>query len=505
LTTSLADRIAADAWSADVLDALAQLDPHAADFQRALDVAKKNGVRIRDWRSAIAEQRKTLDEQRRRAAREAGPSSAPDGDDEASRIAFVRSRLLWSDGEMRKTVANVITILARDPRWDGRLAYHAMRECPVILTPIDWHEDDAPAKPYTGPWTDADSIRASSWLARTWELDVSALMVSEAIEAVSRRQVVDPVRDYLRSLVWDGVQRLPTFLPTYFGAERSEYTKATGTRWMISAVARALSPGCKVDCVLVLEGRQGTGKSSALRALCPVPEVFCDDELMLGNKDAPQNLSGKWIYELGEIDKLSRHDLSTQKAFVTRQTDTYRPSFGRRSRDFPRHTVFAATVNPGDYLRDEENRRYWPVRAPSVSVKLLERDRDQLWAEAVVRYDGGEPWHVDTPELAALCRAEQDQRKRIDPWTQRIAEWTAQRRARPCTHDTACPCVRCRGVTTTEVLSEAISMQLERQGTAEEMRVGAILRAIGWEKGKQERREGTKVRPYYPGEDATTH
>lgn len=488
----LAELITQDAWSPDVLQALAALSPSSAEFQKLLDVAKGRGVRLRDWRSAIA---KLRDDRARRPDRGTGL------EEEAPEIASVRAKLLLSEeNEIRRCTANVTTILVRDPRWAGRLAYHVMREAPVIVRPIEWHEDDAPAEPYVGPWTDADSIRTSSWLSRCWDLDVPAKMVSEAIEAVSRKAVVDPVRDYLRSLRWDGIQRLPSFLPYYFGSPKNEYTAAVGTRWMISAVARALVPGCKVDCVLVLEARQGTGKSAGLRALCPFEELFADDELALGNKDAPQNLSGKWIYELGELDKMSRHELGTLKAFVTRQTDTYRPTFGIRSRDFPRHTVFAGTVNPGDYLRDDENRRYWPVLAPSVAVKQIEADRDQLWAEAVARFDSGEAWHVDTPELAALCRAEQDQRRRIDPWSQWIGDWCARRLSEPCTGrlDDRCRCVRCQGVTTSEVLQDAVQVSRERQGTSEEMRVAGILRGLGWDKGAQERRAGGRVRPFFP-------
>lgn len=496
----LADRLAVDAWAPDVIDDAARLDPHGAELQRVLDAAKRHGVRIRDWRAAVTRRRVALDDERRSAARRAAP--APEGDDLDSRIAFVRSRLLSDEkGNVRKVVANVITILGRDPRWDGHLAFHAMRDAPIITTAIEWHEDDAPAKPYVGPWTDADSVRAASWLSRVWDLDVAPKLVSDAIEAVSRRVLVDPLRDYLGALRWDGHVRLPGFLSAYFGAEDSEYTRAVGTRWMISAVARALNPGCKVDCVLVLEGPQGSGKSTALRKLCPSDDLFCDDELPLGSKDAAQNLAGKWIYELGELDKLSRHDLGTLKAFVTRQTDTYRPSFGIRARDFDRWTVFAASVNGQEYLRDDENRRYWPVRAPHVFLAELERDRDQLWAEAVVRYQSGEPWHVDTPELASLCRAEQELRRESDPWEEHVAKWLAGQAEQACQSrilGARCPCAWCQGVTSSAVLSGALNVERSKQGRGEEMRAAAVMRRLGWRKSGQKRQDGGVVRPYFP-------
>lgn len=482
------------AFAPDVLAAAASLDELGAAYQAALVVLRSKRVSVKDWRAAV------------RARRPSAPKFPEADDDE---LADVRAALLLDEKDRpRKHVANVVTLLARDPRWEGRLAYHAMRESPIITQAIEWHADDAPAKPYTGPWTDADSVRAASWLARMWGFDVSPKVVSEAIETVSRRVVVDPLRDYLTGLRWDGIVRLPGFVASYFSGEDTEYTREIGKRWLISAVARAMRPGEKVDCVLVLEGNQGTFKSSALRALCPFEDLFSDDELALGNKDAAQSLAGKWIWELGELDKMSRHELGVLKAFITRQIDTYRPSYGIRARDFRRSTVFAASVNEREYLGDEENRRFWPVRAPHCWPKELARDRDQLWAEAFTRWESGEAWYVDTPELAALCRAEQDDRKRVDPWEEAFAKFLAEKLGTQCQArfiGERCNCPWCVGVTTSAALTGAVKLEVARQTLSEEKRAARLLRCLGWAQGKQRRLEGSRVRPFYPPAPAEGH
>jgi predicted P-loop ATPase len=427
----------------------------------------------------------------------------------AETILGVRAKLLVSSsGSPRKTPANATTIFALDPRWNGVLAYHALGDRVVKLKAPEWHDDDRPANVDPGPWTDADTTRAQAWLAREYSLDLGADTLGSAVWAAAERTVIDPLRDYFEPLrgTWDGVERVDTWLSGALGAVDTAYTRAIGRRWLISAVARALRPGVKVDCVLVLEGPQGVRKSTALATLCPNPGLFFDDDLQIGDKDAAQSLRGKWICELGELAALSRHELGTLKAFVTRGTDTYRPSFGRTARDFPRRTVFAASTNESEYLKDPTgNRRWWPVRVAVVrpiDIEALSAYRDQLWAEALQLLEAGAPHYVDTPELAALCSTEQTQREQGDPWEEHVAAYLAGLLAKAGSpgdeHPAACECVRCRGVTVSAVLTSSIGLQRDKQGRGEEMRAGVILRGLGWTKGERQRQEGGRVRPYFP-------
>jgi hypothetical protein len=161
-------------------------------------------------------------------------------------------------------------------------------------------------------------------------------------------------------LHWDGVERLDRWLSTYLGADDSDYSRAVGSRWLISAVARTFQPGAKADCCLILEGPQGIRKSTALRTIAG--EYFTDELADLGSKDAAMQTRGVWIIELSELDSLSHAEVARIKAFMSRTTDRFRPPYGMRLVESPRQCVFAGTVNHGTYLRDETGgRRFWPI------------------------------------------------------------------------------------------------------------------------------------------------
>ena len=156
--------------------------------------------------------------------------------------------------------------------------------------------------------------------------------------------------------------RLEEWVITYLGAEDTPLNRAVGSRWMISGVARILQPGAKVDHMLILEGPQGAKKSSALKTLAGA-EWFTDELAEIGSKDAAQQMRGIWVIEIAELDAISRAEVSRIKAFLSRTTDRYRPPYERYVVEMPRQCVFAGSVNPDTYLRDETgNRRFWPVR-----------------------------------------------------------------------------------------------------------------------------------------------
>lgn len=417
------------------------------------------------------------------------------------KIALLRAR----SGAPRKIVANATTIFALDPRWSDVLAYQALSDRVVKLLPPRWHTHDAPAVADPGPWTDADTTRAQAWLSREYGLDLGGEAVNAAIQASAERRVIDPLRDYFDALrgQWDGRPRCDLWLSAIFNAPDTPYARAVGSRWLISCVARALRPGCQVDHVLVLEGLQGKGKSTALRRMCPSDDLFFDSELALGDKDAIQVLRGKWIIELGELGALNRHEIQVVKAFVTRRIDTYRPSFGRRPIDAPRRFAFSGSTNEEEYLRDPTgNRRWWPVKVHGpVDLAAIDAHRDQIWAEALTRFEAGEVWYLETPQLVALARGEQELREEVDGWEERVGTHLAKalHDAPASAHHTpSCQCVRCAGVTCGGVLAGALGIEWGKQSKAEQARVAAILRGMGWTKGAQRRTDAGRVRPYFP-------
>jgi putative DNA primase/helicase len=419
--------------------------------------------------------------------------------------------LKTSGGAPRKIIANATTILSLDPRWSGVLAYQALSDRVVKLEEPRWHSHDRPAKVELGPWTDADTTRIQAWLSREYGLDLGAEAANSAIQAQAEKIWIDPLKDYFDRIrgTWDGVKRIGHWLSDVFSAPVSPYGEAIGSRWLISCVARALRPGCQVDHVMVLEGLQGKGKSTALRMLCPSDDLFFDSDLALGDKDAMQVLRGKWVIELGELSALNRHEIQVVKAFVTRRIDTYRPSFGRRPIDSPRRFVFSASTNEEEYLRDQTgNRRWWPVRVHGpVQLAWIEANRDQLWAEALACFERGDPWYLETDALAGLAREEQEQREEVDELEERIGQVLAKAlRDAPldAEHTDRCECVRCAGVTCGGLLAGALGIEWGKQTPGEQKRMGAILRRLGWVKGKQRRTDSGRVRPYFPPASAGT-
>lgn len=341
---------------------------------------------------------------------------------EMARLDAWKDDLLLNDkGAPRANLANAAHVAEFSPDLRGKLAFCEFSGRPVFLpgkiAPWDYSPSEQPS-----PWTDRDSSEFAVYLQREHAINVSSLIAHEAAVTVARRQPFHPVRNYLEGLKWDGVSRLEQVMPLYFGAANNEYTRAVGRCFLISAVARIFQPGCKADGCLVLEGKQGSLKSSALRVLGG--PWFTDEISDLGSKDSSIQTQGVWLIELSELDSLSRVETGQIKAFISRSVDRYRPPYGRQTIDSPRQCVFAGTVNHDVYLRDETGgRRFWPVACTTIHIDELARDRNQLWAEALYLYKQGTPWWLDTTELNTVAAEEQAQRYEADPWEGPVAEW----------------------------------------------------------------------------------
>jgi putative DNA primase/helicase len=374
---------------------------------------------------------------------------------------------------------NAHTILANDAEWRGVLAWdelaHAIRKLrPPPGIPLD-------PGPY---WADSDSTATRAWLERKFSANSSfpSALIYDTVQLVAKRRATHPVRDYLQGLTWDKTPRLDGWLVTYLHCADSPYTRAVGAKWLISAVARAFKPGCKVDHVLVLEGDGGIGKSTALRSLCPQEEWFLDSSVDLSSVEAYKVIRRKWVVEFGELASVSKAELEKVKSFITSACDTYRPSYARVEVDQPRACVFAGSTNDAEYLKDDTGgiRRFWPVACEgAVDLEGLAAARDQLWAEACARYKSGEEWHLNTPELVAAAREAQEDRRVVDPWETQIVEWLACNRRSEF------------GVSTYQILHDCLFLDDSKNTKATQMRVAGILKAIGWEKaGRPDRKPG---------------
>ena len=331
----------------------------------------------------------------------------------------------------------------------------------IVSDPLPWNAE-------TGRlWSDIDSINTAD-LLQSCDLQISVDTVHAAVASVAHARRRHPLREWLSSLVWDGKPRVSRWLSWYLGADSSAYTSAVGQAWLISAVARVFSPGCKADHILVLEGSEGIGKSTAIRCLAG-DRYFTDDVAALGTKDAAQQLAGRWLIEMAEMDSIRRpSQFSTVNAFLSRTTDIYRPAYGRHVIEQPRQCIFAGTVNPPFTLPDEDgSRRFWFVPVTSCDTPEIARDRNQLWAEAVTLFHAGEPWWLVEKDAADTARETQAAHKSSDPWEELIADYVIMN-----TGD----------VSVKDVLAGCMQMHKEKWTRREEMRVADILKRLGFSK-----------------------
>lgn len=361
------------------------------------------------------------------------------------------------DGRPKPLLLNAMIALRDAPEWRGVLAFDEFALRTITTREKPW---GAPA----GGWLQADDLRTAEWLQKKG-VEVNLETAGQAVQAIAAERQVHPLRAWLKGLQWDGEPRIDRWLSTYCGASETAYTAAVGARWLISAVARVMQPGCKADHMLILEGKQGIGKSRALRALAG--EYFTDEIPDLNSKDAAVQVAGVWIVELSELDALSRADASAVKAFVSRQIDRYRPPYGKRADDVPRQAVFAGTTNTRAYLKDETGgRRFWPIECGLIDPESIARDREQIWAEATERFHDHCPWWLVEADLIAMAAEQQADRYEGDAWLSEIEQYTGTLLA----------------VQVGEVLGSCLKKEKGQWSRADEMRVAKCLKRLGFER-----------------------
>lgn len=302
-------------------------------------------------------------------------------------------------------------------------------------------------------------------------------VTADVMPAVIRHahdNLYDPVRDYLDGLKWDAKPRLDSWLRDYMGAPDYEILGVFGAKFLIGAVARVYDPGCQMDNMLVFEGKQGAGKTTACAAL------FGRDYMISSisdfkSKESSIGLQGRWVAEIAELAALKKTDITDVKKFITETVDQYRPPYGKGMVDRPRRCVFIGTTNEHQYLKDATgNRRFWPVPCGDVDVARIAIDRDLIWAEAVHRYRAQEAWWITDEDQLQRAEGIQGDRAESDTWGDAIDRWLDQPENR-----------MLETLTIGGVLSEAIKMPIDRQGRADEMRVAAHLTKRKWGRAKR--------------------
>ena len=360
-------------------------------------------------------------------------------------------------GRPLSVLANVLIGLRA--QWPQHFYFDEMLHCPVLMKSLVGENNFIPR-----PVADPDIGLLQEQLQHIGLKRVTKDIVHQAVDVRAHECRFHPVRAYLEALVWDKTERLVQLLPSYFGTDASAYTAAIGRMFLISMVARVLRPGCKADHLLVIEGPQGILKSTACAIL---GGQWFSDSLpdVSGGKDVSQHIRGKWLIEVSEMHAMSRAEATLLKAFITRQEERYRPSYGRLEVIEPRQCTFLGTTNRDVYLRDETGgRRFWPVKAGSIDTDALVRDRDQLFAEAVHLYRSGAAWWPSKDFETEHIISEQASRYEADAWEDTIREFLAKQ-------------VR---VTIGQVARDALAIETPRIGTADQRRIAAALEQLGW-------------------------
>lgn len=383
------------------------------------------------------------------------------------------------EGEPRGNVANALLALREDARLRDLFAFDQMKLAPFLMRPVPSRTiDDAAFDPR--PVRDSDITALTEFLQLEGLATIGREAVFQAMDLRATERAFHPIRDYLGGLHWDGTPRVATWMSTYLGAADNPYTRSVGEMFLISMVARIYVPGCKVDHMPIFQGLQGTLKSSACRIL---GGAWFDDSLPdIHSKDAAQHLRGLWLIEVAELASTSRAEADHLKAFITRSTDIYRPSYGKLDVEVPRQCTFIGSTNEAVYLRDETGgRRFWPVGVSKIDLPGLTADRDQLWAEVVHLYRAGRPWWAHREFEAKYIVPEQDSRFVADAWQERIAPYLA-----------AAP-----RVTIGEVAKDALFLDIHKLGIPEQRRIRAVLHKLGWAQDPK-RRGPAGERYYYP-------
>lgn len=365
---------------------------------------------------------------------------------------------------------NWALFMENHPDLKGILAFDAFKLRVMLMRCPPWEDAGASWEPRV--LRDKDYSEMVMWLEAKY-MTPKASNIAAVMQTVAERSSFDRLREYLDGLVWDRVARVGRFASDYLGCKGDNYAPIVSEKWLVSSVARGLRPGCKVDTMPILEGTQGARKSTAIRTLYG-DEFFTDELSDIGNKDALMELQGVWGLEVAEMHRFSAAETNAVKKFLSRQTDRFRPPYGRSVIEAPRRVVINGTINPegNAYLKDPTGaRRFWPLSVGRIDVDKIAADRDQLWAEAVHMLKAGASWWMAESDVQVV-EIEQEKRTDVDVWTAIIA-----------------PLLKTRSSISQWEIFEALQIPKKDVDLRHAARVGRIMKKLKWEM-KRDRSNG---------------
>lgn len=301
----------------------------------------------------------------------------------------------------QSSITNFCRILEQDPRVAGAICYNEITYSRWVRAgQLPWS-----AEPVDRAWSNADEAYLRRWFWEEYGIK-SRDNVSDAVTIVESQKSINPIQEFLEGLEWDGVPRIDTALTDYLGAEKSDYTAAVMRLFMFGAIGRVYDPGVKFDYCMILAGPQGLGKSTFFARMAVKQDWFNDSMKTLNadNGKIAEQLSGRWILELGELSAIKRaDDVEAVKQFISAQFDVYRTPYDKYPQQRPRCCVFGGTTNSLSFLVDKSGGRRFPVITVGVTqptkslfAKDCEEYFSQMWAEAVHLYKNGQGY-LDLP------------------------------------------------------------------------------------------------------------
>ena len=345
-----------------------------------------------------------------------------------------------------------------DDQLNGLIGYNELKNTYQFLKPLD---DIQP-----GDFFKDDSLAVIKWyLIQKYDIKTTDNIIMQFIQLQARKYIVNPIKDWLVSLKWDGICRLDSWLHIYTGASLSAYTAQAGRILLCGAVNRILNPGCKYDYMVILEGEQGTMKSTLFEVLGG--DYYVSLSFGHHEKEIVENIQGAWFIEIADMNGFGKKEIEWLRAFLARRSDRCRLPYARNSGDFKRQNVFVATTNPSgdnEYLKDDTgNRRFIPIETKTLNIVGLRDVRDQLFAEAVAR--SRELLYL-TGDGEKIANEERLSRQESDIWLTPIREW-----------------VTIRGRTTSsEILRDCLHIDIARASLYDRIRIGRVMKKLEWKR-----------------------
>lgn len=394
------------------------------------------------------------------------------------------------NGLVANSTTNAYLVCENDPLIAGLYKYNSFSKNIIVSRCPPWDDDTVFS---VRPLQDHDYMPLECYLEKQWGLKTGKNKCADLVQRVAMldENTFNPASEFFSSLVWDGISRLDTWLKNYVsdGKQSDEYLSLIGRKFMCGLAARAMDAGVKFDTMIILEGEQYAGKSYLSRIMATInnEEYFLDDFKDIENKDALMKMQGKLVVEFPEISTMRKAEVNDLKAFVTRQSDEFRPPYGRNVMVAPRQCVFVGTVNPeGPYFRDMTgNRRYWPISCRRrLALDELKNIMPHLHAEAAHRVREGEELYLNESEYD-VARKEQEKRVVHDLWEDKVLDLVELRKE----------------ITTDEIL-QGLGITNDKKAPHVSSRVAQIMAKNGWQSTRIT--VGTKKRRGYINVDKAT-